>query len=80
MASDLQAAMFEFPDSTFLATLTLAIAAAIPTVVSVALLYAVWRDGNWSRWRRLRHTGVVVLGLATLLILYDMNAIGYHYF
>ena len=63
-----------------MASLTIAIAAAIVTIAAALLLHPVWRGGSWSRWRRIRHTLVVLLGLATLLALNDLNAIGYHYF
>jgi hypothetical protein len=47
-------------------------------VLAALLLYPVWTDGSWPLWRRLRHTGVVLAAVVTLLVLRDLNAIGFN--
>jgi CubicO group peptidase (beta-lactamase class C family) len=79
MAEDFSQVFYGFPSPLFLSALWIALAAALLTVVSVLLLYPVWRDGVWPRWRRWRHTGVVLAALATLLVLRELNAIGFHF-
>lgn len=79
LASDLTAAFFGFPSAAFVTALALVLVAAALTVASVVLLYPVWRGGEWPLGRRLRHTGVVLAAVATLLVLYDFNAIGFNY-
>jgi hypothetical protein len=59
--------------------LTVALMAAGLTVLSVLLLYPVWRTGSWPLWRRLRHTGVVLAASVTLLVFWHFNAIGFNY-
>jgi CubicO group peptidase (beta-lactamase class C family) len=71
--------MYEFPNAMFVYALTVALIATVFTLISVPLLYPVWKSGNWSRWRRIRHTLVVLLGLGTILVLNHVNAIGYHW-
>lgn len=80
LAGDIPSAMFGFPSATFVNSLTIAIAATVLTVLAVLLLWPVWSSGQWRVWRKLRHTAVVFLGVAVVLILNDMNVIGYHYF
>ncbi|HEX7034477.1 MAG TPA: serine hydrolase domain-containing protein [Pseudomonadales bacterium] len=79
LATDLTAAFFGFPSTAFVTALALMLVAAVLTVIAVVLLYPVWRGGEWSLGRRLRHTAVVLAALATLLVLYDFNAIGFNY-
>lgn len=80
MAEKGNAVVFEFPGSTLVTSLTVAIVATVVTAVALLLLWPVWRGGQWPTWRKLRHTVVVILGLATVWVLNDFNVIGYHYF
>jgi CubicO group peptidase (beta-lactamase class C family) len=77
---DMSEAFFSFPSPLFVTALALALAAAVLTVLAALMLYPVWSDGSWPLWRRLRHTGVVLAAIATLLVLRDFNAIGFNYF
>jgi CubicO group peptidase (beta-lactamase class C family) len=79
LADDLSQAFFEFPTPAFLASLGLALAAAVLTVLSALLLYPVWSTATWPLGRRIRHTGVVLAAVATLLVLRNFNAIGFNY-
>lgn len=79
MATDFAAVFFEFPSPAFVASLALGLAASVLTVLSALLLYPVWSIGSWPLWRRLRHTGVVLAAVATLLVLRNFNAIGFNY-
>ncbi|MEQ8991845.1 MAG: serine hydrolase, partial [Pseudomonadales bacterium] len=79
LAGDFAAVFYAFPSGFFLAALWVALAGAVLTVLSVLLLYPVWRECRWPRWRRLRHTGVVLAALGILLVLRDFNAIGFNF-
>ncbi|MEZ5558683.1 MAG: serine hydrolase domain-containing protein [Pseudomonadales bacterium] len=80
MAEDFSAVFFAFPSPLFVAGLWVGLAGAVLTVLSTLLLYAVWTERSWPFWRRVRHTGVVAAALVTLLVLRDLNAIGFNYF
>jgi hypothetical protein len=80
MGSGLEQAMFDFPSTTLVWALVIALAATVETVVCAVLLYPVWARASWSVGRRLRHT-VVVLVLVVLVIMLDqLNVIGFNYF
>lgn len=79
MADDFASVFFDFPSAAFVAALAIALGAAVLTVLSALLLYPVWSTGSWPLWRRLRHTGVVLAAVATLLVLRNFNAIGFNY-
>ncbi len=79
IAEDFANVFYAFPPPGFVAALGLGLVAAVLTMSAVLLLYPVWRAGNWPRWRRIRHTGVVLAAAATLLVLHDLNAIGFNY-
>jgi len=79
MADDFAAVFFGFPSASFVAAQAIALGAAVLTVLSALLLYPVWSTGSWPLWRRLRHTGVVLAAVATLLVLRNFNAIGFNY-
>jgi CubicO group peptidase (beta-lactamase class C family) len=79
MGSDFAAVFFEFPAPALVAALALTLPAAVLSVLSGLLLYPVWSTASWPLWRRLRHTGVVLAALATLLVLRNFNAIGFNY-
>jgi CubicO group peptidase (beta-lactamase class C family) len=80
IVDDMSEAFFSFPSPTFVAALWIGLLAAVLTILAALMLYPVWRDANWTLWRRLRHSGVVLAALATLLVLRDANAIGFNYF
>lgn len=79
LASDFARVFYGFPDPLFLTALGIGLAGAVLTVLSVLLLFPLWRAGQWPRWRRVRHTGVVLAALAVLLVLRDLNAIGFNF-
>ena len=80
LGSDFAAVFYAFPSAAFVTALGLALVAAVLTVLSALLLYPVWTDASWPVWRRLRHTGVVLAAVATLLVLREFNAIGFNYY
>jgi len=53
--------------------------AAILAVLGTFGLLPVWRVGSWSIGRRLRHTVVVLAGLALVWALHDWNVLGFRY-
>ncbi len=53
--------------------------AAISLVVSALCLAQVWRTGNWTVGRRIRHSAVVVVGLVFVWVLNDWNVLGLRY-
>jgi hypothetical protein len=79
LLDDLGQAFFAFPSPWFVAALASALIAAVLTLLAAFMLYPVWSDRSWPIWRRLRHTGVVLAAMATLLVMRDLNAIGFHY-
>ena len=56
-----------------------ALAAAILAVLGSFGLVPVWRVGSWSIGRRLRHTVVILAGLALVWALHDWNVLGFRY-
>lgn len=79
LLDEMQSGFLTFPSPTFVASLALALAGAVLTVLSALLLYTVWSTGSWPVWRRLRHTVVVLAAVVTLLVLRNFNAIGFNY-
>jgi CubicO group peptidase (beta-lactamase class C family) len=79
MASE-QAAMFDFPSSSLVAALVIALVALVETVVSVILLLAVWSQRSWGLGRRLRHTAAVLILVVFVIMLNSLNVIGFKYF
>ncbi|MFU8816670.1 MAG: serine hydrolase [Pseudomonadales bacterium] len=79
IAADISLVFFAFPSPTFVVALVLVLVAALLTVLAALLLYPVWRHGSWPLSRRLRHTGVVLAAVVTVLVLHDFNAIGFNY-
>jgi hypothetical protein len=79
LGADFANVFYDFPSTAFVTMLTVALMAAGLTVLSVLLLYPVWRTGSWPLWRRLRHTGVVLAASVTLLVFWHFNAIGFNY-
>jgi CubicO group peptidase (beta-lactamase class C family) len=79
MAS-IQASMFDFPPPTLLWALGVALLATVETVLSVVLLYPVWSKRSWSPGRRLRHTVVVLVLVVLVIMLNDLNVLGFKYF
>ncbi len=53
--------------------------ASILVVLNTFGLFPVWLVGSWSLWRRLRHTLIVVAGLALVLALNEWNVLGFRY-
>ncbi|MCZ6656762.1 MAG: serine hydrolase [Gammaproteobacteria bacterium] len=78
--NDFRTGFYGFPQPFFVAGLTAFLLAAVLTLANTALLYQVWSGGQWPVWRKVRHTGVALLALLSLVFLYEANAIGYHYF
>jgi len=80
MVQLLSGAFFEpFPAPLMYVSLWVLVIAAILTALAVPGLYPVWRDGSWPVWRRLRHTLVLVILVATVLTLNDWNVLGFRY-
>ena len=79
-ANDIRPVFYGFPQPLVVAGLTVFLVAAALTLANAALLYQVWSGGQWPIWRKLRHTGIALFALLSLVFLYEANAIGYHYF
>lgn len=78
VAADLGNFFYRIPNGWLLAGLSVGLLAAGLTVLSALLLIPLWGQGEWTLWRRLRHSGVVAVCLLTLLLLRDFNAIGFN--
>jgi hypothetical protein len=78
--SDIRPVFYGFPQPLVVAGLTAFLLATTLTLANGVLLYRVWSGGHWPIWRKVRHTGIALLALLTLVFLYQANAIGYHYF
>ncbi|HTI66752.1 MAG TPA: serine hydrolase domain-containing protein [Caulobacteraceae bacterium] len=72
-ASDAATLMYRWPSATLMTSSTLALAAAVLTLVLAVQLRAVWvgerRVVGWSSWRKLRHTATVLVYLALVVVL-----------
>jgi hypothetical protein len=80
MASDLAEVMFDFPPSTMVWALVIALVCVVETLACIALLYPVWSNRSWGLGRRLRHTLVVLMMAVFVLLLSSLNMIGFKYF
>jgi CubicO group peptidase (beta-lactamase class C family) len=80
MMGDDNAVMFDFPSSMMVRALVITLIGVIETVVCVVLLYPVWSRKRWGLGRRLRHTFVVAVMVVLVLVLYNLNMIGFKYF
>jgi CubicO group peptidase (beta-lactamase class C family) len=80
MSSDLSAVMFNFPTSTLVWALVIALVGTVLTLLSLALLVPVWSKKNWSLGRRIRHTVAVGVFVDLVVLLYSLNMIGFKYF
>jgi CubicO group peptidase (beta-lactamase class C family) len=78
--SGMAGAMYDFPTPAVFWSLVIALIGVGLTVLSVVLLYPVWKKGSWSIGRRLRHTFVVLMLIDLLLMLNSYNLIGFKYF
>ena len=78
--SDFRNVFFAFPPPMLVASLTIAIVAAVLTGVCILTLRPALASSSWSGWRRTRHVLVVVVAIITAYVLFHMNALGYHYF
>lgn len=79
LLEDFANVFYTFPSMAFRVALGIGLAGAVLTVLCCLLLYPVWRTASWPFWRRVRHTAVVAAALVTLLVLYDLNAIGFRF-
>ena len=67
---------FAYPPDTLRLALLLGHAAAALAIVQACLLYQVPRVPHWSRARKLRHTGVVLWMLATVILMVHWKLLG----
>lgn len=78
LAGDLGNFFYAIPNGWIYTALAVGLIGAGLTVLSALLLIPVWGGGDWSLWRRLRHSGVVAACVVTLLLLREFNAIGFN--
>lgn len=78
LAGDLGNFFYAIPNAWLQAALAVGLLGAGLTVLSALLLLPVWRGGDWTLARRLRHTGVVSVCVVTLIVLREFNAIGFN--
>lgn len=79
MAGDPGKALFDFPAPLLRAALAVGLFAATFTALALISLYPVLVSGNWPAWRRIRHTLVVLIGVAFVLTLNWWNVIGFKF-
>lgn len=79
LQGDPGAFFFDFPNPFIVSGLWAALAASLLTALLVVSVYPIWRDANWSAWRRFRHTGVAASAIVNVLILWEINALGFQY-
>jgi CubicO group peptidase (beta-lactamase class C family) len=72
--------VYTYPQGSLKVALAALLLAAGLSVLAVASLVPVWKDGGWSTWRRVRHSAAVVVLLALVLTLLHWNAVGFRYF
>jgi hypothetical protein len=80
IAGNLEAAMYSYPSSMLVNSLAVACVATVLTLIDVLFLYSVWSRRSWATGRRLRHTLAVLVFAVLVLMLHDLNAIGFNYF
>ncbi|WFM72825.1 serine hydrolase domain-containing protein [Halomonas sp. CKK8] len=73
ITQDVGLAFFDFPPPAFVAAQGVAMLAGAASMGALALLVPVLGDQGWSRGRRLRHVGLVVVLLLTLLTVWQFN-------
>jgi CubicO group peptidase (beta-lactamase class C family) len=71
--------LVRYPTPVALVMIWAAMIAAGLAALCIFGLLPVWRTGSWSIWRRLRHTVVVLAGLALVWALNDWNLLGFRY-
>jgi CubicO group peptidase (beta-lactamase class C family) len=72
--------VFGYPQTSLKVALAVLLVAAGLTLLATASLVAVWREGNWSTGRRMRHTLAAVVLLALVITLLQWNVVGFKYF
>jgi len=70
-------ALFSGDLLTLQAVLVLPLVGAVATTASVGAAALAWRDGYWSRWRRLHYSLVALAGVAVALVLAYWNLLWY---
>ncbi len=78
LAGDLGNVFYAIPNAWLYTALAVGLVGAGLTVLSALLLLPVWRGGDWTLARRLRHSGVVAVCVVTLIVLREFNAIGFN--
>jgi CubicO group peptidase (beta-lactamase class C family) len=72
--------VYDFPPTSLVVALWLAIVATVLNILALPGLYIIWRDRNWPFWRRMRHSAAILIGFALFMTLLDWNMIGFNYF
>jgi hypothetical protein len=80
LAGDDDTVMFDFPTNLLVWSLVIALVGVVETLLCVALLIPVWKRCNWSLGRRIRHSLAIVILVELVLILNNLNVIGFKYF
>ncbi|MBS0432498.1 MAG: beta-lactamase family protein [Proteobacteria bacterium] len=67
--------LFHYPPPMLRVTIAVAYLAALLTLVALYFLPRAWRQRSWTLWRKLRHTGVLILMLAVVLLLVEWKVL-----
>ena len=70
-------ALFSGEPLTLQAVLVLPLIGAVATVASIGAAVLAWRDGYWSRWRRVHYSLIALAGVAVALVLAYWNLLWY---
>src|SRR5690606_36973904 len=69
------ALIYTYPSQSLLVALAFATAAAAATLLELLALVPVW-GSRWAAWPKLRYTLAVLLGVATVLLMWHWNLVG----
>lgn len=72
--------IYGYPHPLLKVVLGIGVVATGLSVLGIATLVPVWREGTWPLGRRLRHSVAVALFVALVATLMQWNAIGFRYF
>jgi CubicO group peptidase (beta-lactamase class C family) len=72
--------VFGYPQTSLKFALAVLLVASGLTLLANASVVLIWREGNWSVGRRLRHTAAAIVLLALVVTLLQWNVVGFKYF
>lgn len=77
MAMGLDTLIFGYPPALTQA-LALPVVGAVLTLLALYFVFAIWREGIWSAWKRTKYTANVALMITFLAVLNHWNLLGWH--